>query len=149
MNDNIPLINCQRNLAIVWYIGSAILFVILLAQTFNGEFDGDNKVAWGWFYPTVLPTLLLITGAVISQASQANQSHTVKKFVYHLALYSSWFYLVLVLLSLVFTYVRGARRVDALSDSNLWLGPVQGLVGGVLGYFFTSSRSQNSAPEGG
>lgn len=50
----------------------------------------------------------------------------------------SVFYLLLVLATLLLQAVAGMVATEFMTTSNLWLTPVQGLVGATLGVFFVS-----------
>ena len=39
---------------------------MLVGQSQVGVFDSDTGAVWGWFLPTVMPTLSLIVGALVA-----------------------------------------------------------------------------------
>ena len=57
MTKTLPMQSCKRHLAIVWFVGSAILFFLFLFQTISapGKF-GTAGQAWAWLLPTFMPT---------------------------------------------------------------------------------------------
>jgi hypothetical protein len=145
MNNDMPLFTCQKRLAAIWYTGVALLFILMFVLTkVFPVFDGDVKRAWGWFFPAILPMVSLITGTFFAQSVRASSAHRIGRVYYQLAFWISCFYLIAVGLSLVFSYEPDVKRVDSLSESNLWLGPLQGIVGLALGAFFSSRRSRGS-----
>ena len=62
---------------------------------------------------------------------------------YRLALALSIFYLALVLLTILIQPLTGTDTLDLMKRSNLWLGPIQGLVGSALGVLFASKKAKD------
>lgn len=141
MSKRVPVSNCQRILAGVWFGGAGLAFVVLLVQTLRGVYGGQTQRAWGWFLPTVLPTLSLIAGVVASDALASAKETTVSSLVYNLSLWLSVFYVLLVLTTFV-VQPFSSTPIAVMETSHLWLGPVQGLVGSVLGVFFVSRKTE-------
>lgn len=144
------LSDCQRRLLLVWYIGAAPTFLVLIAQTLLSLYEGyglNANEVWGWFLPSVMPTLLLVTGVVAAEARNPSpQEQTVERYYFRLAFGLSLFYLVvvnLILLAMPFILQQVDEAQDIiryLNKSNLFLGPVQGLVGAAMGAVFTSTK---------
>lgn len=136
MSDKVAVPECQRRLAKVWFWGAGIIFLILVVQTLNGHYGDQARDAWGWFLPTVMPILTLIVSATaVAKDSQA----AVDRSVFQISLGLSAFYLSLVIATIayqVFTTRKPSEMIDLMKTSNLWLGPVQGLLGISLGVFF-------------
>lgn len=143
MNERLPVSECQWRLAIVWFTGAAVAFALVLGQTIGGKYGDQVGKAWSWFLPTVLPTLSLIAGVVAAQARGTAESEvTVSSLAYRLSLWLSIAYLVLVLAVPLLQPLSGVQNpLDFLAESAVWLSPVQGLVGLVLGAFFVSRSS--------
>ena len=73
------------------------------AAVVPGRFDGtDFAWVWGWFLPTLMPTLSLIIGVLIADALRSpRRNRQVRPFLYRLALGLSCAYLGLVLLTFI------------------------------------------------
>jgi hypothetical protein len=140
MSERISLTAAQSRLATLWLIGAAVIFVLMLAQTVGGKYGGQAQRAWGWFMPTVVPTLSVIVTALAYGAAKAVEEQTVEARAYRMTFALSAFYLAVVLGTLLLQPLSDLRPLDFMSTSNLWLGPIQGLVGIALGAFFTSKK---------
>ncbi len=154
--------DCQMRLALLWLVPSLGLFVLLITQTYNQRFDQPNQ-AWEWLTPIVLPTISVIVGGIVHTASNPEANHTIDQNLYRLCLWLSWFYLGVLVLSLVLAgpaAALAARRaaetgitdktkiltpLQWLEMSKLWLMPLQAPVGIVLGVFFASSQPASGA----
>lgn len=142
MSGRKPLAACQRRLAAIWLPACALLSLLLVGQSVFGKYGDESGKAWGWFLPTVLPTLSLIVGAVAYSAKQPDTPDTVDEFAYRLSLGLSIFYLLLVAAVPVVQPLSGLPPFRLMEISSLWLGPVQGLVGLALGVFFVSRQGK-------
>jgi hypothetical protein len=58
---------CQCRLAVLWFGGATLPFLLLFAHTTLGKFGSDVVEAWGWFSQTVVPTQGLIVGALVTE----------------------------------------------------------------------------------
>lgn len=137
MNDRISVPSCQRRLATVWFLGGGVVFAILVIQTLNQHYGDQARDAWGWFLPTVMPILTLIVSA--TAVTKAESQATVDRSVFYISFGLSLFYLLLVIGTIayqIFTTLKPSEMIDLMKTSNLWLGPVQGLLGISLGVFF-------------
>lgn len=142
----IPLERARWNLARLWFIGSAVIFVLLIAQSVGTAYDGAVQTAWGWALPNFVPTLALMVSVFAADAlrpyGDAPQSQVREPF-YKLSMGISIFYLGILLATIlaepIFLYVRQGQKVsaiDLLQVSNLWLGPLQGIVVTAIGVLF-------------
>jgi hypothetical protein len=125
----------RRQLAALWFLGSAPSFLCLAARTLAVPERFDVQGAWGWLLPTLLPSLSLMVGVIALGPPQ--QPRDVDPFLLALARWLSAIYLALVLASLLFAWAKGSE----LKTANLFLGPLQGLVAGVLTFFFGRAAS--------
>ena len=64
----------------------------------------------------------------------------VRKSFLLLALWLSTFYLVLVFLTIAIQPFTATNPLDLMKMSNLWLGPLQGVVASALGVLFVTKR---------
>lgn len=137
----VPMERCRRTLGVVWFVGGALLFILLVAQTLGNHYGDKDNEAWGWLLPNLLPTLSLIIGALMADAFGSQQKNKqVDAFVYRLALGVSAIYLLMVLLPVLAQPLVFYPPLDLLKRSNLWLGPLQGLVSATIGAFFVKAE---------
>ena len=133
-----PMVTCQRRLAILWFAGAAVPFAILLASTSRFmEYPGGLEEVWGWFSQTLLPTLALIVGVLVTESrGQASAKRKADGFLFVFAFVLSSVYLLVVTLTVLvqpfFTITPGPW----FKWSSLWLGVLQGLVSAFLGAFY-------------
>lgn len=135
----------QWRLASIWLAGGAVILLILVGQSLAGFYGARTGDVWSWFLPTVLPTLSLIVGALVSEARAPETAVALRPNppVFRLAAGLSLLYLMLVVVSVVAAAILGDRErppLDLLQLSNLWLAPLQGLVAASLGFFFHRQR---------
>ena len=134
---------CKKKLATLWFIGAAIPFLIIFFQTIIGHYEDQTKDAWNWFLPTIFPTLSLIIGVLVIDATNRGlETKTVNKFLFTLSFSLSLFYLILVTSTILLSPIASADPLKLMGDSHFWLGPFQGLVSASLGAFFVKNGSK-------
>jgi hypothetical protein len=106
----------------------------------GGKFGTDAGKAFSWFTPHVVPTLLLMVGAIVKE-KESSPPATADRFPFQLSQWLSVTYLVLLLATLLLQPVSGMTPFEMMNTSELWLGPMQGLVGLSLGAFFVSRKT--------
>ena len=131
----------QRRLAVLWFCGGGITTVILIIQSISGYYGDKVSDAWSWLLPYVLPTLTLITSAVVADATKKTSNITVDLFAYHSSFWLSVFYLLCLDVSLLAGNLTPYGPIQLMKMSVLWLGPLQGLIGIALGVFFVKRKS--------
>jgi hypothetical protein len=131
----------QRRLAVLWFCGGGITTVILIIQSISGYYGDRASDAWSWLLPYVLPTLTLITSAVIADATKKTSNIMVDLFAYHSSFWLSVFYLLCLDVSLLAGNWTPYGPIQLMKMSVLWLGPLQGLIGIALGVFFVKRKS--------
>ena len=141
MNDRLDVSLGQRRLAVIWYSGAGLIFLLLLVQSLMGKYGDQVQAAWSWFLPTIVPTLSLITGAIAYNARKSDSPGTVDAFSFKVSSGLSGFYLVLVLATLLVQPLTSTSPISLMKLSNLWLAPIQVLLGIALGAFFSSRQS--------
>ena len=131
---------CKKRLSTLWFVGSAIVFSIILFQTFFGHYSDKAQEAWSWFLPTVLPTLSLMIGVFVTEAlwGRYTEKH-IDSFIFKLSFYLSIFYFVIVFLTVMMQPVVTNAAIGFLKQSNLWLAPIQGLAAASIGAFFVKT----------
>jgi uncharacterized membrane protein SirB2 len=128
---------CKKRLAVVWFIGAGVLFVLLIFETLQNQFGSKANEAWAWFLPTILPTLSLITGVfAVEVLGHSVKNLRVDPFFYRLTVILSLVYLVLVGITILFNQAASSTPLTFMKQSNLWLGPLQGIVATTIGVFF-------------
>jgi uncharacterized membrane protein (DUF485 family) len=138
----------KKVIATIWIVGFLIPFLLLIVMTNNNTLQ-DTKAAWGWFLPTMLPTVSLIVGVFVSDAlTPDTKDKSVSRFFFLLACVFSVLYIVLVLLvAFNIPLTTSPTALDELlKNSNVYLGPVQGLVTLVLGVFFVNRSKEGERP---
>jgi hypothetical protein len=136
----VNVMSCKKRLATLWLVGSAVIFFIILFQTFFDHYSGKAEEAWSWFLPTVLPTLSLMIGALVTDALGGGSTEKrIDSFIFKLSFYLSIFYFVIVFLTVMMQPFVTNAAVKFLKQSNLWLAPIQGLVAASLGAFFVKT----------
>ncbi|MCI5130233.1 MAG: hypothetical protein D3904_01635 [Candidatus Electrothrix sp. EH2] len=139
----IPITNTKKQLTIIWFSGSGFLFVLLLLQTIFGKYGSEAKDAWGLILPTFMPTLSLIIGTLVVDATASKDSEkiaTVDRFFFNLSRFLSIAYLSTVILTILLSPFSNLSLLELIKLSNLWLAPFQGLVTAALGAFFVSKE---------
>lgn len=132
---------CRARLALVWFIGAGIIFLILVIQSMGGRVYGDKvDEAWGWFLPTIMPTLSMIIGVMVLTARQEASDRSIDGLLFQLTLSLSIIYLLTVAATILAHPLVSASPLELMSRSNLWLGPMQGLVAAALGAFFVGEH---------
>ncbi len=144
VTNRLPLVWCQRRLALVWLVGAAVLVLLMIAQSMGNKFGTATSQAWDWVLPTTVPTLSLIVGAFAATARQPLQQATVDAFSYRLSFWLSVFYLLLVAAVPLAQPLTGRSPLELMQLSKLWLGAIQGIVGISLGVYFVSGGRTES-----
>lgn len=150
MSKKIELSTSRRKLAALWGIAFAIFTIFLIAQTAGDVFGSHANRAWGWFLPTILPTLTLIFGTIAYQVQHPTPRQRVDGFAYRCALWASGFYLALVAATLLLQRASSSlTSLEWLERSNLYLGPVQGLTALAVSVFFQTAGSDAKGAQNG
>ena len=139
----IPVTDSQQRLVTVWFSGSGFLFALLLAQTISGKYGSEAKEAWALILPTFVPSLFLLVGTLIAEATGPTdpaETVTVDRFFFRLSEFLSIAYLATVILLILLSPFSRISQPELIKLSHLWLAPFQGLVTAALGAFFVSMR---------
>jgi hypothetical protein len=139
----------RTRLALIWLGGSAPILLIVILQSLVGKYGDRTQDAWSWLLPTLMPQLSAIVAVLGYTAQDPKFSNTVvRRSFYRVAAYLSIAYLGLVLLTILIQPLTGAGPLDLMNRSNLWMGPLQGLVASALGVLFVSRQTKAPAKEG-
>lgn len=137
---------CRTALGILWFVTGGGLSLLFILQTLFGHYEDKANEAWAWFLPTLMPTLILMIGTFAADALTArDEDAPVKPFIFFLSFGISVFYLLAVALTILLQPLTGIPFPELMKQSNLFLGPLQGLVAAALGIFFVKARD-NSPP---
>jgi hypothetical protein len=137
----VPWTTCKKRLATLWFISAGLIFLIFLLQTIGGRHGDNPEEAWGWLLPTLMPTLSLMVGVFVLDAlGKGAKIKQVDQFLYRLAFSLSAAYLGVVSITILAGPFAAMGATALMTQSNLWLGPFQGLVSAALGAFFMRSE---------
>lgn len=137
-----------QRLALTWTFGFVILFGMLFVQTMGNTYGDRPEEAWNWLLPTIMPTMLLIYGALFSDLTgEYFKTEFIKVFLYRLALWMSIFYLIIVSLHIIIPEALYLPTLEHLSRSHIYMGPLQGLVGITVGAFFANKIKKSNTNE--
>lgn len=137
MTKYISISKCKKRLAVTWFIGAGVIFFLILLQSIFGRYSERVADAWGWFLPTVMPTLSLMIGVLVADTLRVvKREKNVDPFMYKVALSLSVTYFLVVLVTIALQPFSSVPPLELLDMSNLWLAPLQGLVAAALGAFF-------------
>ena len=150
--ERIPLEQVRWQLGTIWFVGAALIFLLLIIQSLTGVYEHRVQGVWGWALPNFVPTLSLMIGVFAATAleDEVESDHMkVRKPFARLAVAISLFHLLSVAMTLLAhpftaTFLRkpdGEVDMMAVFDiSNFWLGPFQGFVAAVLGVLFFTKK---------
>jgi hypothetical protein len=143
----VPLDEARMRLAWTWLIGAGSILILLVVQSLLHVYGDLTQEAWGWFLPTMMPTLgMIITVLTYTALDPISSASVVRRDFIQISVSLSVIYLVLVILTILiqpFAARSATERVDLMRTSNLWLGPVQGLVASALGVLFVSKQEKD------
>ena len=144
----VSLDSVRWRLALIWFPLSGIIFLLLIGQSIGGVYGNELQRVWGWALPNFLPTLALMVSVFAADAlrSQTEVTIVVRRNFYILSTALSVFYLIILLVSILIQpalQLLSAKgeggitvRIELLETSNIWLGPLQGLVIASIGVLF-------------
>jgi hypothetical protein len=144
----IPLGDSRWKLLKLWFSGFAVILAFLIyVSLLRGDVHREDAAGLiGWAFPNLLPTLSLIATVVGANAINPPAAEpTVRKQYHQLVYWVSFAYLFLVALPLFTSELTTWDVLEATTISNLWLGPIQGVVGGLIAVLF-NSKTYEAAP---
>lgn len=138
--DRHSLSRIRRQLLILWSLGALIVLLSLIGQTVFGVYDKPQD-ALGWLLPMIMPTLSFIVGVIASEAiidrnASERETKIVDSFFHWFTLALSVLYLLAVEAVILVAVRVNERPIDWLHSADIFLGPIQGLVGATLGALF-------------
>lgn len=154
----VSLSSARRQLAAIWFGGSAVFLVLVIAMSLGPAFEKHTNELFTWAMPTCMPTLGLImsvlAGTAIIQPGTIPADVWVHRTFFSLSKYVSIAYLVILIggtvaIRLVATSRDGVDAVDLLTRSNYWLAPIQTIIVFITGtLFFNKDQSQKNGGKG-
>ena len=141
-----------------WFIGAALLAGLLIFQSLAGVYEDRVEGVWGWAWPNVMPTLSLMIGVFAAAALQEHvesDSMRVRRPFFRLTMGLSGFHLLVVAATILAQPFLGtikgseADPMTLFETSNIFLGPLQGLVAASIGALFFSKTSKDAAKTNG
>lgn len=149
------LINCQKRLAMLWYIWTPLLLLFLIIQI-SGGFYGKGPApifqTFGWFFTNTLPVLFLIItiGAfAIKKQENGNKKNetpdNVDKFWFKMTFWISVFYLSILSMTPILPAIafHDMSPHQVMLSFNVINGPLQGLASASLGIYFLKSSDSD------
>jgi hypothetical protein len=122
---------------VLWLVWSASLALVVLVQTVLGRYGDRASEAWQWLLPTITPITFLITGVVAADAFDPRPDpRMADAFAFRLAQGLSVFYLAGATITILASPFSPLPPLKLMQMSNLWLGPLQGIVAASIGVFF-------------
>jgi hypothetical protein len=144
--DRTPLEQARNSLAVIWFVGAGLAFLLLATQSILGRWGSSLQEVWAWFVPTIGPTLALMLGVIGATAIQEQQEErTVKSFFLGLSKGLSAFYLIVLLLTMLLEPISPMGGMKLFSVSNYWLSPLQSLVVAAITVLFTSQETKSGS----
>src|SRR5437899_11562405 len=111
--ERIPLDSARNSLTVVWFVGAALSFILLAAQSILGKFENSLQEVWGWYTPTVFPTSALMLGVIGATALQPGyDKRLVKAFLFKLARALAVFYILMLLLTMLHAPFSKLQRLE-------------------------------------
>jgi hypothetical protein len=138
--DRIDLDHARNRLMLVWLVGAFAVLILVIVQSIIGRFEGFTQEFWGWFTPSIFPTLGLMVGVLGSTAAEDDEGRTVKNFFFLAATLISIAYLIILLLTLLLEPLAGTHDMKYYNLANYWLAPIQALVVAAVGALFNSRK---------
>jgi uncharacterized integral membrane protein len=139
--NSVPLDAARSRLAWVWFIGTAFVLVLVIIQSLMNRYGSRTQEAWEWLLPTIMPTLgMILSGLICTALDPLSSEVFVRRSFVRVALWLSGFYQALILLTILSQPFTDLDPIDLMHRSNLWLGPIQGLVGAAIGVLFVSKQ---------
>ena len=133
---------CKKRLGVLWFVGFVILFFFLLIQSILGHYEDKTDEAWGWFFPSIMPTLSLIVAVIVMDAKgKSVKTSTIDSYIFYISFFLSIAYIISMFLTILIQPFVSPDPLELMKQSNIWMGPFQGLVSASLGVFFVKRET--------
>jgi hypothetical protein len=156
--SHMTLADARNRLALIWFPVCGAIILVLIFQTVFGAY-GDREIeAWRWAMPNFFPTLALMLSVIGAGAIGGGKEENarVSRFFFRVCAGVSYFYLLILIFVLVAPVARHfwfneaatpQARLATMDSSGIYLGPIQSLVVGALGYLFFRAEEEAPAPQ--
>lgn len=139
----LPMRTSKQKLAMLWFIGSGSLLLLLAIQTLLGKYNSQEQEVWGWFLPNIMPTLSLIVSVFVVDAKRTNgPKETIDRFYFRFVYGLSLVYLMMLATTILIEPFTAYPPLELMTLSSIWLGAFQGLVAASVGIFFSKSEKE-------
>jgi hypothetical protein len=133
---------CRTKLMAIWLGGASLLLLLVFLQIAFGHYgtldDSGGRRAMQWLLPTVSPSLGLVVGVWAKEArNKPVKPELVGRRIFQFTWIASLAYLGFILLAIVLQPLVPVAPLVLLDESNLVLAPLQGVIGALIGIFFT------------
>jgi hypothetical protein len=130
----------QKKISMLWFVASGFVLLIFTLMLFSRN-NVDRTSAWQWLISYLSPVLTLMASAFVYtvQHQRKFESKLIDVFFYRLIMFSSVFYLLLILALIVSFPLVERNDVlfhDHLNRNSFPLPFVQGLILVLAGIFF-------------
>ena len=133
---------CKDKLLKIWGIGFAILFFLLVIQTFMGKYGEKYADVIGWLVALTVPTLSLMFGVFIAD-KQGNSLQDIEadRTLFKIAEFSSLIYFLLIYLVFFIEPLVSFSPFQMVNISKPFFGVISGFITLIIGYFFVKRQS--------
>jgi len=133
----------SKRFALLWLALFAACFLLFVAQSWSGVYEGSEPAAWGWFCQTTVPYTTIVFAAILGATIRPMPDRF--SFAVTVALACVYYAVLFGTIVAASEAKAGPEAVTWLQKSSLWLAAVQGLAGLIMGKFFGTSKE----PPGG
>jgi hypothetical protein len=131
---------CKTNLALLWFIGSGILALLLQFQSIGQKYGNDVHIAWEWYITAIMPNLSLIGSALAGDLGNSrNNNYFINRTLYSITFGVSLFYFVSLYSIILIKPLLSISTIQLMLQSRIWLPAFQGVVAIFLGLFFVKA----------
>ena len=136
----ISLKTARKRLALVWFVGAAPIFLLVLVLSLLSAQLGAE--VWSWFLPAVIPNLSLILGVwVMDTRAGEDPDRDIDPFMYRLTASLSGFYLLMIAVVFLLHPFSEQGLSGWLVTSQPWLTALQGLASLAMGAFYVQRQT--------
>ncbi|MES2276660.1 MAG: hypothetical protein V4592_11610 [Bacteroidota bacterium] len=143
--SSISKYKAQKRLTAVWFIGSALLLLLILVWMIGDKFPNEDITPW--VLQNVGPYLTLITTTFIVSYTQTTKQEDVEidGFFYKLSVGATIFYFLVLFLILFNITIKDFHTdtdslATVLKKTDKILPFFQSILGGILGVFFVKKK---------
>ena len=133
---------CKDKLLKIWGLGFAVLFFLLVVQTFMGKYGEKYADVIGWLVTLTVPTLSLMLGVFIADKQGTSiQDIPADRTLYKIAEFSSFIYFLLIYLVFLVEPLVSYSPFQMMNISKPFFGVINGFITLIIGYFFVKRQA--------